>query len=82
MMICVQGVVDYESASVYQLVVVARDRGHNPLSSEAVVIVRVEDLNDNIPSITVRTLGGETTTAEVSFTRISDRHWFEAIIIL
>jgi hypothetical protein len=66
MMICVQGVVDYESATVYQLVVVARDRGHNPLSSEAVVIVRVEDLNDNIPLITVRTLGGQTTTAEVS----------------
>ena len=65
MMCALQGVVDYESATVYQLVVVARDRGHDPLSSEAVVIIRVEDINDNAPSITIRTLGGQAAIAEV-----------------
>lgn len=41
---------------MYQLVVVARDRGHDPLTSEVVVVVRLEDSNDNAPVITVRTL--------------------------
>ena len=51
-----QGVLDYERASVYQLVVVARDRGHDPLSAESIVVVRLEDVNDNAPLITIRTL--------------------------
>jgi len=56
MLLAVQGVIDYESASVYQLVVVARDRGHDPLSAECIVVIRVQDLNDNAPEITIRTL--------------------------
>jgi len=51
-----QGVIDYEAASVYQLVVVARDRGRDPLSAESIVVVRVQDSNDNAPKITIRTL--------------------------
>jgi hypothetical protein len=61
----VQGIIDYETATVYQLMVVARDRGHDPLSSEAIVVVRVEDLNDNAPSVTIRTLGQQQPIAEV-----------------
>jgi len=49
-------VIDYEEASVYQLVVVARDRGHDPLSAETIVVVRVQDVNDHAPEITIRTL--------------------------
>ena len=62
--------VDFETATVYQLVVVARDRGHDPLSSEAVVVVRVEDMNDNAPLITIRTIGGQTTLAEVMIVQV------------
>jgi len=51
-----QGVIDYEMASVYQLVVEARDRGRDPLSAECIVVVRVQDVNDNAPLITIRTL--------------------------
>lgn len=64
----IQGVIDYETATVYQLVVVARDRGHDPLSSEAIVVVRVEDTNDNAPSVVIRTLGQQLTIAEVNKT--------------
>jgi len=49
-------VLDYEAASVYQLVVVARDRAQEPLSAESIVVVRVQDLNDHAPQITIRTL--------------------------
>jgi len=55
-MCCAQGAIDYEAATVYQLVVVARDRGHDPLSAESIVVVRVQDVNDNAPEITIRTL--------------------------
>jgi len=44
------------------MVVVARDQGHDPLSSEATVVVRVDDVNDNAPSVTIRTLHSSTTT--------------------
>jgi hypothetical protein len=53
-----QGVIDHEKTAIYQLVVVASDRGHDPLSSEATVVVRVEDLNDNAPALSIRTLSG------------------------
>jgi len=57
-----QGVVDHEKASIYHMVVVARDQGHDPLSSEATVVVRIDDINDNAPSVTIRTLHGSTST--------------------
>jgi len=41
---------------------VSRDQGHDPLSSEATVVVRIDDLNDNAPTVTVRTLHGSTST--------------------
>jgi len=44
------------------MVVVARDQGHDPLSSEATVVVRIDDINDNAPTVTIRTLHGSTAT--------------------
>jgi len=43
-------------------VTASRDRGHDPLSSEAAVVVRIDDMNDNAPSVTVRTLHGSSAT--------------------
>ena len=58
-----QGVVDYEAASVYQLVVVARDHGRQRLSAESIVVIRVQDLNDHAPQITIRTLTSDVIAA-------------------
>lgn len=54
--IYVVGTVDYERTPVYHLIVSAMDRGHDPVPSETTVIVRVDDVNDNAPKITVNTL--------------------------
>jgi protocadherin delta 1 len=61
------GALDHEAASVHLLSVVAVDRGQDPLTAHATVIVRVDDVNDNSPNIRVNTLvqpsaasGGET----------------------
>ena len=50
------GVVDYETNSVYQLMVSARDRGPDPVSSDTMVTIRVQDANDNAPRIIINTL--------------------------
>ena len=55
-MVCVEGLLDHEAASVYQLVVVGRDHGRERLSAETIVVIRVHDMNDNAPKITIRTL--------------------------
>jgi len=44
------------------MLVVARDQGHEPLSSEATVVVHVDDTNDNAPTVTIRTLRESTAT--------------------
>lgn len=63
----IKGNVDHEKASTYQLVVIAQDHGPDVLSSEVTVIVDVEDLNDNAPSVTIRTLSNNAVhMAEVS----------------
>lgn len=54
--IVVRGTIDRESAAVYRFVVVARDNGPDPLSAEASVVIHVEDLNDNAPTVTIHTL--------------------------
>ena len=45
-----------------EVMTLSRDQGHDPLSSEATVVVRIDDLNDNAPTVTVRTLHGTTST--------------------
>lgn len=63
----IKGIVDHEKASTYQLVVIAQDHGPDVLSSEVTVIVDVEDLNDNAPSVTIRTLSSNAVhVAEIS----------------
>ena len=52
----VTGMVDYESTPVYRLLVSARDSGPEAVSADAAVIVRVSDVNDNAPRISINTL--------------------------
>jgi len=52
----VTGRVDYESTPVYRLLVSARDSGPEAVSADAAVIVRVSDVNDNEPRISINTL--------------------------
>ncbi len=54
--IYVYGELDYEQGNIYLLSVTANDRGPDSLPAHATVIVRVEDINDNPPAITVNTL--------------------------
>jgi len=44
------------TVQVHLLSVIAADRGAEPLTSHTTVVVRVDDVNDNSPSITVNTL--------------------------
>lgn len=52
---------DYETRQVHELVVVAKDRGDQPLESTAFVTVRVVDVNDNQPDINVIFLSDDAT---------------------
>ncbi|XP_064130750.1 protocadherin alpha-10-like [Loxodonta africana] len=45
-----EGILDRESVSAYELVVTARDGGSPPLSATASVSVEVADVNDNAPA--------------------------------
>ena len=57
---------DYEENDVYQLGVTARDEGADSFPAEALVIVRVLDVNDNAPEIVLNTLTtpGQTLVSE------------------
>ncbi|KAM4621341.1 protocadherin alpha-2-like [Polymixia lowei] len=46
----VDGPIDRESVSQYNITIVANDEGIPPLSSTSVIIVHVSDVNDNAPS--------------------------------
>ncbi|CAL8304845.1 unnamed protein product [Arctogadus glacialis] len=52
----VKGGVDFEKAVVYKIDVQASDRGTPPLSAECRVIIKIQDLNDNPPTIEVTSL--------------------------
>lgn len=52
---------DFESAERHELVVVARDRGAQPLEASTFVSVHVSDVNDNQPAITVIFLSDDAT---------------------
>lgn len=62
----ITGAVDYEERTVYQLVVLARDRGPESVASSVTVTVKVTDTNDNAPEISVDTLTGDTGVAVAS----------------
>lgn len=42
---------DREEMDEYRLVVMATDRGDTPLSSSATVVIKIDDVNDNVPVI-------------------------------
>ncbi|XP_012286458.1 protein dachsous-like [Orussus abietinus] len=52
---------DFESKERHELVIVARDRGAQPLEASAFLSVRVTDVNDNQPTITVIFLSDDAT---------------------
>ena len=65
--VVVTGEVDHERAAVYHVTVGARDAGAEPLVAEATVVIKVNDVNDNAPTVTVNTLtASNTDVASVS----------------
>ncbi|CAI5780395.1 protocadherin alpha-5-like isoform X10 [Podarcis lilfordi] len=54
--IMVNGRVDFEDISVYDLQIVAEDKGNLPLSGHCQVIIEVLDVNDNAPEVSVSSL--------------------------
>ncbi|XP_077589329.1 protocadherin alpha-8-like isoform X13 [Stigmatopora nigra] len=50
------GKVDYEENDVYKLDIEASDRGTPPLTGECRVIIKIRDVNDNVPEIDVTSL--------------------------
>ena len=75
----VKGIIDYEVSSIYHLSVSAYDRGPDSLPGDTTVIVRVQDINDNAPQITVNTLAA-TGTDTASIEEDADLDTFVAYI--
>uniref|UniRef100_A0A8C3XLG3 Cadherin domain-containing protein n=1 Tax=Chelydra serpentina TaxID=8475 RepID=A0A8C3XLG3_CHESE len=61
------GPVDYERQRTYELDVQAQDRGASPLAATCKVIVRLADVNDNAPGISVTPLSGAPAGAGVAY---------------
>ena len=65
--IYVKDTLDYERGHIYHLTVTAQDQGPDSLTADATVIIRVRDINDNAPQITVNTLAATgTDLAEIA----------------
>ncbi|XP_074838952.1 protocadherin-8 [Carettochelys insculpta] len=62
-----EGPVDYERQRTYELDVQAQDRGASPLAATCRVIVRLADVNDNAPGISIRPLSGAPAGAGVAY---------------
>ncbi|XP_067418874.1 protocadherin-8 isoform X1 [Emydura macquarii macquarii] len=62
-----EGPVDYERARTYELDVQAQDRGASPLAATCKVIVRLADVNDNAPGISISPLSGAPAGAGVAY---------------
>lgn len=50
---------DYEDVQVYELYVLGTDRGSSPRFSQTKVIIKLEDINDNIPDVQIITLNDD-----------------------
>jgi protocadherin delta 1 len=57
------GTLDFETARAHTLAVMAHDLGQSPFSAFTRVVVHVEDVNDNVPVVTVHTLTGHSEAA-------------------
>ncbi|KAJ4946527.1 hypothetical protein JOQ06_024192 [Pogonophryne albipinna] len=55
----VKGGLDYEEKQVYEIKVLAADKGAVSLSTQCNVVVRVEDVNDNQPEIEITSLSSQ-----------------------
>ncbi|KAL1139414.1 hypothetical protein AAG570_006398 [Ranatra chinensis] len=60
-LVAVNKPLDFETKEVHELVVVAKDRGAQPLETTAFVSIRVTDVNDNQPTINVIFLSDDAT---------------------
>ena len=61
-----KAVLDYEGNKLYQLSVLAKDKGQDSLPGYAQVLVHVRDENDHKPHITVSTIDDEATVPELA----------------
>ncbi|XP_064182056.1 protocadherin alpha-C2-like isoform X4 [Anguilla rostrata] len=52
----VKDVVDFEEIKILEMHIQAKDKGHHPLSGQCSVMVYVDDVNDNYPEITVKSI--------------------------
>lgn len=64
--IVVRSTIDRETASLYQLVIIAYDHGPDMLSAETTVAIHVDDVNDNSPTVTIHTLDSAASVSQVS----------------
>ncbi|XP_067323834.1 protocadherin alpha-4-like isoform X7 [Anolis sagrei] len=54
--VTVSGRVDFEERSVYDLQIVAEDKGNPPLTGHCRLIIEVLDMNDNAPEVSISSL--------------------------
>ncbi|KAF7643026.1 hypothetical protein LDENG_00246370, partial [Lucifuga dentata] len=52
--ITVKGVLNYEDFRIYDMEVIATDKGANSLSGQCTIKIEVEDVNDNHPEISIK----------------------------
>uniref|UniRef100_A0A672YM16 Cadherin domain-containing protein n=1 Tax=Sphaeramia orbicularis TaxID=375764 RepID=A0A672YM16_9TELE len=52
--ITVKGVLNYEDFRIYDMEVIATDKGTNSLSGQCTIKIMVEDMNDNHPQISIK----------------------------
>ncbi|XP_029892562.1 protocadherin-8 isoform X1 [Aquila chrysaetos chrysaetos] len=62
-----EAAVDYERARTYELDVRAQDRGASPRAATCTVVVRLTDVNDNAPRISISALRGAASAAGVAY---------------
>ncbi|KAM6139926.1 LOW QUALITY PROTEIN: protocadherin-8 [Pterocles gutturalis] len=62
-----EATVDYERTRTYELDVRAQDRGASPRAATCTVIVRLTDVNDNAPRISISPLRGAASAAGVAY---------------
>uniref|UniRef100_A0A3B5KUN4 Si:ch73-379j16.2 n=1 Tax=Xiphophorus couchianus TaxID=32473 RepID=A0A3B5KUN4_9TELE len=60
--LAVRGQLDYEEKQMYELKVLASDKGSVSLSTQCNVVIRVEDVNDNQPEIDITSLSSPENT--------------------
>ncbi len=73
--IFIKGPIDFERGNIYYLTVTARDHGQNSLPAYAKVVVKVQDVNDHAPHITINAL---TTTGYVEVSESAEVGTFVA----